>query len=576
MKNNKGFTLVELLAVIAILAILVIITLPNVVSLFNEAKKDAFLTECKQIFKTAQNQWMSDSMFETKDQVYKRCKTCTGKSLKMSGRQEIEYYIKINKAGKVVTLQASDGTYQFIYNGNDLKIEDIIYADSVSNLAEDEVVAINDSGIIFEKSYYVSSTGSDSNTGNEQNPLLTISEAINKLGNRNGVIYITSDLNLEDLTYYIQSNVTLKSSGSTRHTISLMSGTEFSSVLRFEEMENSNGKVFIQDLIVNGGGVRGVQSNGVDLELSNVDIKNGHLSEYSGICLGVSRANVVLNNTNFDDCKGAVGGAMELINVTMTMNGGSVNNSSGNMNQGSAMSFNNTRATFNNTTFDGNYSSNKVALASINSSSKVVFNSVTATNTTSRLGGMTVSGELEINNSTFDGFVENTVYGQGSVVIVNSGGKLTVNNSTFSNNESNLGSLRFSNNSNVNIKNSTFTGNTANYGGSIEVSSGANVVITDTTFRNNTANMRTGGSGGAILTAGTLSLNNCIIENNVAGKVVTTSTSRGGGISITDGVTTINGGRIINNTADVGSDVDVGTTGSLVNNGANIGTCNGC
>ena len=38
--KNKGFTLVELLAVIAILAILVIIALPNVLKMFNQAKKD--------------------------------------------------------------------------------------------------------------------------------------------------------------------------------------------------------------------------------------------------------------------------------------------------------------------------------------------------------------------------------------------------------------------------------------------------------------------------------------------------------------------------------------------------------
>ena len=38
----KGFTLVELLAVIAILALLVIIALPNVLKMFNQAKKDTF------------------------------------------------------------------------------------------------------------------------------------------------------------------------------------------------------------------------------------------------------------------------------------------------------------------------------------------------------------------------------------------------------------------------------------------------------------------------------------------------------------------------------------------------------
>ena len=47
--SKKGFTLVELLAVIAILAILVIIALPNILKMFNNAKKDIFLTEAKNI-----------------------------------------------------------------------------------------------------------------------------------------------------------------------------------------------------------------------------------------------------------------------------------------------------------------------------------------------------------------------------------------------------------------------------------------------------------------------------------------------------------------------------------------------
>ena len=42
--KNKGFTLVELLAVIAILAILVIIALPNVLKMYNQSKKNIFLT----------------------------------------------------------------------------------------------------------------------------------------------------------------------------------------------------------------------------------------------------------------------------------------------------------------------------------------------------------------------------------------------------------------------------------------------------------------------------------------------------------------------------------------------------
>ena len=89
--RKKGFTLVELLAVIAILALLIIIALPNIMSLFNSSKKESFTTEIKTIARAAEQQWMNDSMFETNDMVYARVQneTCS-KSLKLSGRDELK------------------------------------------------------------------------------------------------------------------------------------------------------------------------------------------------------------------------------------------------------------------------------------------------------------------------------------------------------------------------------------------------------------------------------------------------------------------------------------------------------
>ena len=90
--------MIELLSVVAILAILVIIALPNVMKLFNRAKEQAFTTELKEIFKTAQQQWIADSMFNTQERIYSRSSTenCSNK-LDMSGRNELEYYIKLDK-----------------------------------------------------------------------------------------------------------------------------------------------------------------------------------------------------------------------------------------------------------------------------------------------------------------------------------------------------------------------------------------------------------------------------------------------------------------------------------------------
>ena len=124
--KKKGFTLVELLAVIAILAILVIIALPNVMNLFNRAKKNAFETEIKEIYKTAQQQWITESMNESKSLVF--CNKTDGTPLEMSGRTELKYSIKFNKSGEVVEYKVTDDSYQYVFTGsagNGLEIDNI-------------------------------------------------------------------------------------------------------------------------------------------------------------------------------------------------------------------------------------------------------------------------------------------------------------------------------------------------------------------------------------------------------------------------------------------------------------------
>ncbi len=145
--KKKGFTLVELLAVIAILAILVIIALPNIMELFNQSKQNSFETELKNIYKSAEQEWMKDSMFDTQNVVYARNKSanCT-KELSLTGREEIEYYIEVDKAGKVIKYFATDGTYQYEYTGSGLKIEEIGYSLQVANLQDKDILTLKCSG----------------------------------------------------------------------------------------------------------------------------------------------------------------------------------------------------------------------------------------------------------------------------------------------------------------------------------------------------------------------------------------------------------------------------------------------
>ena len=146
MKKN-GFTLVELLAVIAILAILVIIALPNVMGMFNTAKKNSFITECKTIYGVAMEEWINDSMFETSTRTYSRCATCTGKSLSLSGRNNLDYIIEIDKSGCVTKYYATDGTYQYKFEDGCLKKEDIDDPDEVAELQNYERIGIEEDTI---------------------------------------------------------------------------------------------------------------------------------------------------------------------------------------------------------------------------------------------------------------------------------------------------------------------------------------------------------------------------------------------------------------------------------------------
>ena len=132
--NKKGFTLVELLAVIAILAILVIIALPNVLSMFNQAKADTFATETKEMVKIAQQQYLATfgkwTRYATDGSKNGNTSLTTVTCTSSSGPGESEY-CKIEKEagnlttfiltfqasnGQVDTLYATDGTYKYEFD----------------------------------------------------------------------------------------------------------------------------------------------------------------------------------------------------------------------------------------------------------------------------------------------------------------------------------------------------------------------------------------------------------------------------------------------------------------------------
>ena len=114
--KNKGFTLVELLAVIAILAILVIIAIPNVLKMFNDSKKNSFMVQARKTANVAQEHTVmsSDKTFDCNSlltgQKFKDCTATVDNNNQVSvdvlGSGTYENFLMVD-----VTPNANSGTF---------------------------------------------------------------------------------------------------------------------------------------------------------------------------------------------------------------------------------------------------------------------------------------------------------------------------------------------------------------------------------------------------------------------------------------------------------------------------------
>ncbi len=125
--KNKGFTLVELLAVIAILAILVIIAIPNVLKMFNDSKKNAFMVQARKTASVAQEHtiFSNDKTFDCNSlltgQKFKDCTATVDKNNQVSvdvlGSGTYENFLMVD-----VTPNANSGTFVDLSKLNTINI----------------------------------------------------------------------------------------------------------------------------------------------------------------------------------------------------------------------------------------------------------------------------------------------------------------------------------------------------------------------------------------------------------------------------------------------------------------------
>ena len=110
--NKKGFTLVELLAVIAILAVIVIIAVPNIVRLFTESKKGTFVTEVQTVYNETVKKYINSSM---KGEKLTTISSKDSSKLDMTG-EDLDYCIILDGQGKVEKLAVGNNSYYIMLN----------------------------------------------------------------------------------------------------------------------------------------------------------------------------------------------------------------------------------------------------------------------------------------------------------------------------------------------------------------------------------------------------------------------------------------------------------------------------
>ena len=107
MKNRKGFTLVELLAVIVIMAILLMVAIPAVNNILQDVRKRTFVNEAKTIYNEAMNKYISESSqgFELKT-----ISSEDDSAIEMTG-EKLDYCVILDDKGKVSKLAVGNNRY---------------------------------------------------------------------------------------------------------------------------------------------------------------------------------------------------------------------------------------------------------------------------------------------------------------------------------------------------------------------------------------------------------------------------------------------------------------------------------
>ena len=130
-KNNKGFTLVELLAVIVIMGILMMVAIPSVTRTIENSRKDTFVDIAKSYANAARSMWTTDNLtcngtvssavddgdyyilINSKETAKDSLPTLVDQGGKSSwGNRDVNGYVRVNVSTTAGVDNNNDGTYE--------------------------------------------------------------------------------------------------------------------------------------------------------------------------------------------------------------------------------------------------------------------------------------------------------------------------------------------------------------------------------------------------------------------------------------------------------------------------------
>ena len=173
--KKRGFTLVELLAVISILALIVVVAMPNIMKMFRESKQKSFYNEVETVKNEIKKEVFNASL--SGEQVPPVISSVGDYQLDMSGRN-LDYYAELNRDGTLAYLEITDGEFYYQLgsgSSDEGEVVDLLDRDEdvpskivfiKDNVAEEKIFVYNNSYDIYDETNSVPIIMTNSSTSN--------------------------------------------------------------------------------------------------------------------------------------------------------------------------------------------------------------------------------------------------------------------------------------------------------------------------------------------------------------------------------------------------------------------------